>query len=161
MIKTSEIQYNIICMSWLLDGGLVLIQMVKYKSLCFPTFNCRNCAKNTVWVVIFMGFKFSWISSGLCIHKNFILHWYSVHLVIGLPLLVTGTWTKNYVSSTLLAPWERMRKNKEAAAEINFGTWPIISPSSLITAIANRSNLLPASLTQSNVSPWLTSQISL
>ena len=26
------------------------------------------------------------------------------------------------------------RENKEAAAEINFGMWPIISPSSLITA---------------------------
>ena len=40
-------------------------------------------------------------------------------------------------------------KNKEAAAEINFGTWPIISPSSLITATENGSNLLPVSLTQS------------
>ena len=29
-IKTSEIQHNIARMAWLSDGGLVLMQMVKY-----------------------------------------------------------------------------------------------------------------------------------
>ena len=28
--KTFEIQYNIACMTWLLGGGLILMQMVKY-----------------------------------------------------------------------------------------------------------------------------------
>ena len=28
--KTSEIQYNIVCMAWLLDDGLVLMPIVKH-----------------------------------------------------------------------------------------------------------------------------------